>query len=363
MKRSGLPKGVTAFRDRHGKLRIRGRRKGVTHYFKARPGTDEFTLEYLAWQEGRDHHVEVGASRTKPGSISALVAKYYRSAEWVNLSEATKATYRGIIERFRADHGDKPVARLERRHVRNIVARRAATPAAANNMLRMIRLLMRFAVEEEWRTDDPTLGVKSIRTRSAGFHTWTEDEIARFEKRWPIGTRERLALALLLHTAQRRSDVIRLGRQHIRDGKVRLVQQKTGRTLVIPVHSDLQMVLDAHDADNLTFLVTARGEPFTAAGFGNWFRAACNAAGLPKRCASHGLRKAACRRLAQAGCSANVIASISGHTTLKEVARYTKAADQELLAEAAMRAIAGPDREQNLANRDNRLAKKTHKSL
>ncbi|WP_244500326.1 tyrosine-type recombinase/integrase [Methyloceanibacter methanicus] len=335
----------------------------MTYYFKSRPGTEEFTLEYLAWHEGREHRLEIGASRTKPGSVSALVVKFYRSAEWANLSDATKATYKGIIERFRVEHGHKPVARLERRHVRDIVAKKAKTPAAANNMLRMIRVLMRFAIEEEWRRDDPTLGIKSIRTRSGGFHTWTEDEIARFEKRWPVGTRERLAFSLLLHTAQRRGDVIHMGRQHVRDGKIRVVQHKTGATLSIPIHPDLKAVLDAHKSDHMTFLTTAKGEPFTAAGFGNWFREACDAAGLPKGCAAHGLRKAACRRLAEAGCSANVIASISGHATLKEVSRYTKAADQELLAEAAMRAIAGPEREQKLANRGNGLAKTGRKSL
>jgi integrase len=243
------------------------------------------------------------------------------------------------------------------------VAKKAETPAAANNLLRMIRLLMRFAIEEEWRCDDPTLGVKSIRIRSDGFHTWTEDEIAAFEERWPIGTRERLAFSLLLHTAQRRGDVILMGRQHVRNGKIRVVQHKTGAPLTIPIHHELQSVLDSHASDHLTFLTTARGEPFIAAGFGNWFREACDAAGVPKECSAHGLRKAACRRLAEAGCSEKTIASISGHTTLKEVARYTKAADQELLAEAAIRAISGPEGEQKVANLDKRLAKTDRNTL
>jgi hypothetical protein len=191
MKRSGLPKGVTMFFDRHGKRRIRGRRNGLTYYFQSELGTEQWVLEYQRWQAGLKPHGEIGAKRTKPGSVSALVVKLYRSAEWVNLSEATKTTYRGIIERFRAEHCDKPVAQLERKHVRDIVAKKAQTPAAANNLLRMIRMLMRFAIDEEWRRDDPTIGVKTIRAKSDGFHTWTEDEISTFEKRWPVGTRER----------------------------------------------------------------------------------------------------------------------------------------------------------------------------
>jgi hypothetical protein len=130
MKRSGLPKHVTCFLDRHGKRRYRARRQGVTYYFKSGPGADEFLIEYQRWLAGER---EVGSDRMVSGSVSALVAKFYRSAEWSTLSDATKNTYRSILERFRSDHGDKPVKMLERKHVRDIIAARANTPAAANN--------------------------------------------------------------------------------------------------------------------------------------------------------------------------------------------------------------------------------------
>ena len=90
-----------------------------------------------------------------------------------------------------------------------------------------------------------------------------------------------------LHTGQRRGDVIHMDRQHVRNGKIRIVQHKTGASLTIPVHPELQAVLDKHTCDHLTLLTTARGEPFTAAGFGNWFRNSCDAAGLPKACSAH----------------------------------------------------------------------------
>ncbi len=98
---------------------------------------------------------------------------------------------------------------------------------------------------------------------------------------------------------------------------------------------DLQAIIDATPSEHLTFLTTAFGKPFTAAGFGNWFREQCNEAGLP-HCSAHGLRKAAARRLAEAGCTAHEIAAITGHASLREVQRYTKAADQTRLAVAAM---------------------------
>ena len=127
-----------------------------------------------------------------------------------------------------------------------------------------------------------------------------------------------------------------MGRQHVRDGVITLKQAKTRAELVIPVHSELRAVLYAAPAENLTFLVTPRGQPYGVTRFSNWFRKQCEAAGLPRRCTAHGLRKAACRRLAEAGCSANEIAAISGHRTLKEVERYTRAVDQAKLARNAM---------------------------
>jgi integrase len=306
---------------------------------------------------------EVGAKRTSPGSISALIAKFYRSGEWAGLAASTQVTYRGILERFRMEHGHRPVASLEREHVRAILAKKVSTPQAANNLRNIIRLLMRFAIEEGWRRDDPTSEVRAFKVRSDGFYTWSEDDIAAFRQRWAVGTKQRLVMELALHTAQRRSDLVRLGKQHIRNGRIQITQQKTGTKLAIPIHPELKAVLDATPLEHLTFLTTAYGQPFTPAGFGGWFRGVCDAAGLPKGCSVHGLRKAACRRLAEAGCSANVIAAISGHRTLKEVSRYTNAADQEKLADTAIRALYGPEREQQMANQEERLAKSAPNTL
>src|SRR5256885_1291498 len=100
--------------------------------------------------------------------------------------------------------------------------------------------------------------------------------------------------------------------------------------LAIPVHAHLRGHL-AEVSDNMTFLMTELGKPFTAAGFSHWFRARCDEAGLP-HCSAHGLRKAAARRLAEAGCTEHEIAAITGHASLREIARYTKAADQQRLA-------------------------------
>ena len=249
----------------------------------------------------------IGANRTKAGSLGALIVSYLSSAEFLARPQATQSTYRNILDRFRRQHGDKPIALLTREHIKAMLAAKVKTPAAANHWLRLLKVLMQLAVEEGYRPDNPASGVKRIKNRSDGFHTWTEAEIAQFEACHPIGSKARLAFALLLYTAQRRSDVVGMGRQHVRDNMVEVRQQKTGARLAIPLHPDLATIIEATPSGHLTYLVTTYEQPFTADRFGAWFRMRCDEAGLLKHCVAHGLRKAACRRLAEAGCSANVI--------------------------------------------------------
>jgi integrase len=332
---------VNAFRDRHGRLRHYFRRPGSKSVaLPGLPGSVEFMEAYQAALAGETApRMEIGASRTKPGTIAALTVVYFNSLAFHSLAPETKRTRRNILERFRTEHGDKRVALLQRTHIEKMVIAKAATPAAARNFINTIRSLMQFAVDSGVRPDNPAIGVKRVKIKTDGYRTWTEDDIAAFEARHPVGSRARLALGLLLYTGQRRSDVVQMGRQHIRDGILYLRQQKTGASLAVPVHPILQAVLDATPSEHLTFLTTRGGSPFSAAGFTNWFRECCNEAGLSKGTSAHGLRKAACRRLAEAGCSANVIAAISGHKSLNEVQRYTAAADQLRMARTGMEAM------------------------
>ena len=184
--------------------------------------------------------------------------------------------------------------------------------------------------------ENPTHGIKLPSVKSAGHHTWTDEEIAQFEAKHPIGSKARLALGLLLYTAQRRGDVIEMGMQHIRNGAVVLRQKKTSKPMIIPIRPELQAILDGTPSQHLSFLTTRTGQPYRPHDFTEQFRKWCDDAGLPKRCRVHGLRKAACRRMAEAGYSANEIAAWSGHATLTEIRRYTDAADQERMARNAM---------------------------
>jgi integrase len=332
------PKFVHGFVDRHGKARFYFRRPGFKRVpLPGLPWSPEFMEAYQVAMAGERQ--EIGLRRTRPGTVAAAVTGYFGSLAFATLAETTRITRRRILERFREEHGDKGIATLARVHVERMVNQRAKQPGTALNFLVTVRGLMRHAIGVGLRGDDPTIGVRGPKFRSDGFYSWTESDIATFEGKYPIGSRARLAFALLLYTAQRRADVVQLGRQHLRDGLLHIRQSKTGKPLAIPLHPELRAVLDATPSEHLTFLVTQTGKPFHADAFTHWFKRKCQAAGLPARASAHGLRKAACRRLAEAGCSASIIAAISGHATLREVSRYTAAAEQTSLARQGIEAV------------------------
>jgi len=296
------------------------------------PGSTEFMAAYRAALDGGPR--AVGIDRTQPGTVNAAIVAFYGSPEWRSTSAGTQQQRISVLERFRDVAGDLQVRGMTAAHIAGTLT--DLKPFAARNWLKTLRALMAFAVSHGIRPDNPAIGLRLPRAKTTGIHTWTESEIEAFEAVHAVGTKARLALALLLYTAQRRGDVIRMGRQHIRDGAIAVRQQKTSTELRIPVHPRLRAVLDATPSDHLTFLVTRSGQPFQPSDFSEQFRTWCNDAGLPPKCSAHGLRKAACRRLAEAGCSTPEIASISGHKSLREIERYIAAADQERMARNAM---------------------------
>jgi integrase len=324
---------VQAWVDGDGRVHRYFRRPGYPRVrLPGLPGSPDFNRAYEAALEAP--LLPVGAKRTKPGTVNAAIAGYYSSLDFRSLAAGTQKMRRAILERFRAEHGDKPIALLPQKFIAVMLAK--MKPFAARNWLKTIRGLMQFCVAQAMCAADPTQGVKFKPAKTDGRHTWTEEEIAAFEACHPVGTMARLALALGVYTGLRRGDAVAVGPQHLRDGVLSVKQQKTGGALRIPMHTDLLTIIAATPSGAMAFLTTSFGKPFTSAGFGAWFRKRCDEAELPAHCSFHGLRKAACRRLAEAGCSANEIAAISGHASLREVERYTKAADQERMARNAL---------------------------
>jgi integrase len=327
---------VQAFKDGHGRPRFYFRKPGYPRVaLPGSPSSEEFMAAYAAAAAG-ELIAPLPRRAAKPGSLQVLAASYYASHSYDALAKSSKATYRRTIEKLCERFGELSAVTMQRRHVKLLMDRYKETPEAANQMRKVLRCLMQHAVDVGLRADDPTCDVKKLKTKSDGHHSWTEDEIAKFEAVHPVGSTQRLALGLLLYLGQRREDTVLMGRQHMtKDGRaIHVKQHKTGRALLLPIHSELAKLLASAEG-NMTFLLTEFGKPFTPGGFSDWFRKACDRAGL-KHCSAHGLRKAAARRLADAGCSTHEIASITGHASLREVQRYTEAASQAKLADAAM---------------------------
>jgi integrase len=338
---------IHEYKDRHSRVRRYFRQRGKPLIpLPGAPGSPEFMTAYNAACAAMTVR-EIGSAKSLPGTVSTTIAAYYRDNRFTALATDTQKLRRGILENFRAEHGDKRLAGLQKQHVAVILG--AKKPFAARNWLTALRGLMQFAVATGLIGSDPTAGFELIKAKAGRIHTWTEAEIEQFEVCHSVGSRPRLAMALMLYTGQRRSDVVRMGPQHIRKGVFTVTQQKTGTELLIPVHPRLAEIISATECGHLAFLVTSAGAPFSAGGFGHSFSSWCREAGL-RQCSAHGLRKAACRRLAEIGCSAPEIAAISGHKTLREVQRYIEEANEAHLADAAIRRLTGQSENSEVAN-------------
>nr|KZA96507.1 hypothetical protein A4A59_05280 [Rhizobium leguminosarum] len=282
---------------------------------------------------------EVGASKTVPGSFDALIAQYYKSSAFTTLERSTQSTYRNQIEQFRKDHGPKPVSALKAKHVDALLGAVAAkSTAQAHKLRKRLATLMRLAVKWEFTTENPMLHAERIKHKTKGYEPWTEDDIAKFYSHWPQGTSQRIAVEILLFTGLRRSDVVRLGRQHIQNDRIVTKIKKSGDMVEvsIPIHASFRQVLDTITHNHLNLIVTAYGSARSDKAFTNWIIEAAREAGLPPHRSPHGLRKAACIRLAQAGCSALEIMSITGHKNLAEVETYVREANKMKLADNAI---------------------------
>jgi integrase len=303
---------VNTYRDRHGKVRHYFRRKGC------RP-------------------------------VGALIGGYLKSADFANLKPSSRRLYRIVLDHFGSTHGHRMVHDMPRLKVAAYIeAIGTEKPAMANLTRAVLRKLLTYGVQSGYRDDNPVTMIKAY--KSGTHHTWDDDELAAFEARWPLGTRERLAYALLLHTGQRGGDVVKMRRADVSAGMISVVQEKTGVALSIPIHTALADALKAYPAKGLHLIGDEAGRPINHAKLLRLMKRAAKAAGLPARCLPHGLRKAQMRRLAEHGASAKQIAAISGHKTLREIERYTAAADQRELARGAMSKL--PNRVPNLGPKD-----------
>ncbi|MEL7690527.1 tyrosine-type recombinase/integrase [Citromicrobium bathyomarinum] len=320
-----------------GKTYWRFRRKGYPmHYFKAPLGSKDFEREYAECLAAEAP--SIGAERIRPGSVSDVIARYYSDLAFKDLRPATQSVYRGVLERFRTAYGDVAMSRFDAGRIQAIMNQMQHKPHAAARLRKLLHQLFIVARRERIvpGTFDPVKDTRPPKPDdSEGYHRWTEAELAQFEAIHPLGTKPRLAFALLLYGAQRSQDVRYLTHRAISGGRIRLKQSKTSTAVDVPVVDTLRIALDAGPLGKTLLLENRDGTAFTAKGFYNLVKRACIKADLP-HCSAHGLRKSAAARLRVAGCSDQEGMAITGHKSIAMYRKYAGDAGDAALADSAM---------------------------
>lgn len=311
--------------------------KGPRTRLRAAYGTPEFRAEYDAAISGERPHSPRAPS---VASLQWLWDSYRQTGAWSILAPATRRQRENIMLHVLKDAGGKPYAAIGRKHILAGLDRRSKTPAAARNFLDTMRGLFRWALEREHVTVDPTAGVKTAkRKKGNGFPAWTRQDVETYQKKYPIGTRQRVWLDVILYTGLRRGDLARIGKQHVRNGVASIKTEKGGETITvtIPVLPVLQRTLDAGPTGDLAWICGARGEPFTKESFGNEFSAAARAAGVKK--SAHGVRKIAATIAAENGATVHQLMAIFGWITIAQAEVYTREAERVRLAAQAIKTL------------------------
>jgi integrase len=322
-------------RTRHGKLvwyfRID---EGPRIRIKAEFGTPEFDAEYEAALAGNPPPKK---GSPNAGTLAWLIERYREVDAWRSLSLATRKQRENIFKQVIGTAGHNRFASITPKVIAKGRDVRSATPFQARHFLDTMRGLFEWALGAGFVKHDPAAPVKYPELKSgAGFPVWEEEEVAAYETRWPIGTRQRVWLDVLLYTGLRRGDAVRLGKQNVRNGVARLRTEKSqGKMMVtIPLLPPLQKTLHAGPTAELAFICGINGKPMTKESFGNAFSDACRAAGVNK--SAHGLRKIGATRAAYNGATVSQLNAIFGWTGSKMASLYTEAADRARLSEGAI---------------------------
>lgn len=352
-----LPKGVTVDRD--------WRKKEPRYYFRASgrpkvrlketPGTDAFEREVACARLNVPYVKEGEAPKPAPlvreyaeGTLDWLVLQYKKRARNTMLEDQLARRIRLLEEicdsktqKSKKRRGDLPFALLERKHITEIRDELRDTAGAQNNLVKTLSAMFGWAMENDIAERNPALRIKKLDSGD-GFHTWTVDEVRQFEKKWPPGTKANLFLHMALFTGLRLQELAIMGRQHVKDGWLTIRPGKTakssGVTVQIPILPELKAALDREPPQQMTFLVTEYGKPFSKNGLGNRMRDWCDAADL-KHCSTHGLRKAGATLAAENGATDDELMAIFGWTTKKQTTLYTRQANRKKLAASGIRKL------------------------
>ncbi|AGF74857.1 phage integrase [Bartonella australis AUST/NH1] len=269
----------------------------------------------------------------KKGSIEELICKYYESIEWNKLSEPTRRQRQSVFTRLINKSGHVPYSAITKKTLQHTVNAQQDKPGAAGNFMKAMSGLFKWAVDMDYIITNPAIGVKrAIYQNKDGFIAWTEKDVETYYAHWPERTKERVWLDVLLYTGLRRGDAVRIGWKDVRDGILFLTTEKSGfQTEVhLPLLPALQDSLERGKTGSDNFICGEKGDSLTKESFGNYFRKACNEAGIKK--SAHGVRKIAATRAANSGATLAQMKALFGWTDDTMASHYTKTADRRRLA-------------------------------
>lgn len=175
------------------------------------------------------------------GNMGYLITRYLARPEFkTKLAPRTQKLYRGYLDEMRTRYGDLPFRRFGPEVIDDIKAGFATQPRKANQILALFRILLGYAVKLRLLRDNPGLRPEMLATPPR-IEVWSRAECAAFCS--DASTSLRLALMLLVYTAQRPGDVLEMTTARIteRDERmyIMLRQQKTNELLAVPLHADL----------------------------------------------------------------------------------------------------------------------------
>ena len=258
------------------------------------------------------------------GTMAALISAYRAAPEYTQRSDKTRKDYQRYLAYLEENHGRLKVATMPREFVFGLRDKFAATPRKANYIIQVLRLLMTFAVDRGWRKDNPVTRPKLLKT-GAGFRPGEEEDLAKFQEYWLLGTLERTIFELMLNSGQRGGDVAAMDWAQIRNDEISVVQEKTSQRVWIPISKALAEALNAWRPDGKigAVLVNKSGDPLKVDYLRHLMADAMAAAEVSKGLVTHGLRYTAATRLRELGLDWEEIAAITGHATAEMVRKYT----------------------------------------
>lgn len=320
------------------------------------PEHPDFGHHYCAARVGETWQPDQPAAKPQRRTIDWLVQRYIAQLEkWVAAglySPSTLKQRRSLLTRMseiRDIDGDRyGVLDIETPIAAWVKARDewADRPAEADNMIKAVKAMYRWAEEQEDVSFNPAQPVKAIHKSKGGATPWTAADLKKFRDRHPFGTTAHLWLTLLMFTACRIGDALWLGRGNEvqRDGITWLEWQprKKGSAFVsIPLLPPLHKATRAQKVVGEAYILGEHGRPFKSVeGLRQRVARWCDEAGLEER-SSHGVRKAVAELLAEAGCTQYQIMAVMAHTQAKTSEVYTKGVERRNLAREAVAALAG----------------------